>query len=274
MPEKKNLNILFICVNYNTYDELNNFLRSVEQAYNQLADDTKVSFLVIDNSTDYAEIVPNYSFKLIQEKTDDNLGYFGGFQYGLKIVKDYINKYDYIVVSNADVTIDANFFCELKEVILENNVGCIAPSIYSVLENKDRNPKIVKRITLKKLKILKVLYKFPFLNLLYEKLVYPIRRKNTQKIKGGYVYAAHGSFMMFTKKSFDFLMGMEYPIFLFGEEIFVAENLMRNSLKTIYIPEIKVYDTEHASTSGLKKKSYYNYNYEAICMLIKEYFDE
>ena len=78
------------------------------------------------------------------------------------------------------------------------------------------------------------------------------------------MYGAHGSFMVFTRRYFEKGAHVNYPRFLFGEEVFVAEQLRKHSLMIESIPEIRVFDKEHASTSQEKleficpehKKSY------------------
>ena len=67
---------------------------------------------------------------------------------------------------------------------------------------------------------------------------------------------------------------MDYPCFLFGEEIYLAEHLRKRGLKTYYDPNLKVYDSDHVSTGKMKSKAYYQYNYKSIDMLLKEYFNE
>lgn len=65
---------------------------------------------------------------------------------------------------------------------------------------------------------------------------------------------------------------MRYPTFLFGEEIFIAENLIRYNLNTQYIKELLIYDSDHESTSKMKKKEYFKCNYNALQTMIKEYY--
>ena len=68
------------------------------------------------------------------------------------------------------------------------------------------------------------------------------------------MYGAHGSFMIFTKYYFSKGAHVDYPRFLFGEETFVAEQLRMNGLIIKHVPNIKVFDEEHGSTSKLARK--------------------
>ena len=87
------------------------------------------------------------------------------------------------------------------------------------------------------------------------------------------VYAGHGSFMIFTKAFFLKKPKLQYPVFLFGEEIYFAELMRSYSLKVTYIPRLKVFDKEHISTSKMKSDFYYKCNREAIKYLISTFYE-
>ena len=104
-----------------------------------------------------------------------------------------------------------------------------------------------------------------------------IRRKinsklpNIKKANNDQIYAAHGSFFIFTNKFVKVENKFNYPVFLFGEEIYIAETAKANGLKTIYYPKLKIYDDEHASTSLMSSKFYRNSNYEALSYILAKY---
>lgn len=270
----KYMKSLIICVNYNSYNDLLKYLDSLFEADLCYQEEHSLMVLIADNSNEKQQISKNYSFGLLHSFTGENLGYFGAVTYAIREAQISLSSFDYVIISNVDLIVAWDFFIKLYASNFEEDVGCIAPYIYSINECIDRNPKILVRTSLKKLKVLKLMYKVPALYYLYTSLLYPIRRTRLQNCKECYIYAPHGSFMIFTKRFANFIQSMQYPIFLFGEEIFIAENLRNNSLKTIYKPEIKVYDSDHVSTRKLKSKVYLNYNYQAVDMLIKDYFCE
>ena len=75
--------------------------------------------------------------------------------------------------------------------------------------------------------------------------------------------------MIFTKSYFTRSAHVSYDRFLFGEEGFVAEQLLKNELIIEHTPNIRVYDREHGSTSKAGKsficsehKKSYDYFYE------------
>ena len=79
------------------------------------------------------------------------------------------------------------------------------------------------------------------------------------------MYCAHGSFMVFTQQYFAKGAQVAYPRFLFGEEGFVAEQLRMHGLEIEHVPNIRVFDKEHASTSQV--------NLDFICAEHKKSYD-
>jgi len=183
-----------------------------------------------------------------------------------------LSECDYTIISNIDLKLAEDFFAELCCLDIDREIGCIAPCIFSESQQKDRNPKILSRPGRKKLILQRTLYQFPILDYIYTHIFYLRRRQKIQNYPAGDIYAAHGSFIIFTNSFTEFLQTMEYPCFLFGEEIYLAENLQKLGLRTYYEPKLKVFDFEHVSTGKMRKKAYYLYNYTSIDMLLKEYF--
>lgn len=87
------------------------------------------------------------------------------------------------------------------------------------------------------------------------------------------IYAGHGSFMMFTNSFFQRYPRLDYPIFLFGEELYFAEVIKNLDMKVLYEPSLRVIDNEHVSTSTLKKKSYFKYNQESIKYILDTFYE-
>jgi len=54
------------------------------------------------------------------------------------------------------------------------------------------------------------------------------------------IYAGHGSIMIFTKAFMMKNLDLEFPAFMYGEEIFFAELVRLSHLETIYVPNIYV----------------------------------
>lgn len=262
--------ILIIPVNYNSYDCLHTYLKSIETGYSQVVDLIDLVVHVADNSTSRETFkTDSYNLPSLSVTACGNLGYLGGVLEVLKRTEDKAC-FDYIIISNVDLTLSPDFFIELSKVISNKFTGWIAPMIYSSEEERDKNPKIRLRPSEKKMRLLKVMYKFPILHKLYTATLY--KRKKNLEHQAGEIFAGHGSFIILTKNFIDANTVIEYPVFLFGEEIFLGELCRQANLKVIYNPDLKVFDREHVSTGGMERSFYYRCNYEAISYLLKAFY--
>jgi GT2 family glycosyltransferase len=268
MMKKK---FLVLCVNFNSYTELNDYYDSIEKAALHAIDKASVDVMVADNSTVEIQKVedrntPNFSSKLYCY--NKNLGYMGGI---MQLIEDvgiiHIKNYDYVIISNVDLILTKSFFTDILDYNPGENVGWIAPRIFSLSENRDRNPKIISRPTLKRIKMLLLMYRFPILYKLYNRLIYKYRDKSLSSENNNQIYAGHGSLMVFTKAFMDEHADFKFPSFLFGEEIYFGELARLSKLKVIYEPGIVVNDIDHVSTSKLRLKDYCKMNYESLSKL-------
>ena len=283
------VSIIAIC--YNAYSDTIELLESINQARSKV-ELLDFQVIICDNSNE--NYIANNKDGLIEltEKINtfdynykklNNVGYFPGFSAG----KDYIdniagsNDWDYVIVTNVDLQFEEMFFKNLKNINLPLDVGIVAPSIISKQTKEDINPKIMLRP--KKIKFISLYYGFQFLmfyrvyNWLsvskaklrgYKRKYYP---KKSYK-SGKEMYAAHGSIMIFSKNYFNQGASIYYPRFLFGEEVFVAEEARLKGLKTVYFSELKIYDNEHGSTSREADRFISKEHVKSYKYLLKNYF--
>ena len=150
------MKILIVAVNFNSYDKLNDYLSSIEKA--ALIDkDSEVTVRIADNSTKKEDFFFQSQVISLSIENLDNLGYFGGASYIINNIQNTL-VYDYVIISNVDVTLQSDFFVELKKINIPTNTGWIVPSIFSKLIKEDKNPSVLKRYSYLKLKILKFTY--------------------------------------------------------------------------------------------------------------------
>lgn len=262
--------IALLCVTYNSYEDLETFKLSVDNAVGEAEGQVDVDMLVADNTVENVREI-QCSAKHIKVKSiayHKNLGYFGG----IKRLMDEVDcrQYDYTIISNVDIIVDAVFMKGLSQRVVERGTGWIAPQIYSENEGRDRNPKIMKRYTLYKLKLLRQMFIHPLLNYLYRQTVY--RRKKYQTYEKGEIYGGHGSFIILTREYLERCGTIDYPVFLFGEEIYLAEQCLKHGLKVIYDPSLKVIDKEHTSTGNMATHFYNKCNVEALEYIIRTFY--
>jgi hypothetical protein len=280
------MKVCIFAVCYNSYKESLVFLNSISTSIKNT--NIELDLFYIDNSSkvnlESIKLIKSYNceFKLNYIKSE-NLGYFPSITSVINKNAIILSKYDYTIVSNVDLAVSNSFFSTLEDIPIVSDIGVYAPSIYSNALNADKNPKIHKRPSLLKLKLNNYLFSSSVTYLLLkfvnstrvrfrQLLKYiPQESSNIEKLTFSRIYAAHGSLIIFTnaflRKNTDF----SYPIFLFGEEIYVAEEAEKYNLRVIYYPNLLVYDSEHVSTSTIKLKNYRDLNRKALSYLLQNY---
>lgn len=262
------MKVLLVCVNYNSYIELKKYLRSLDDAVK--ISQIQLDVIVADNSSQCEEIdTSDYKNLCIQRDLWNNLGYLGGAMASIKKNQN-IAEYDYICISNVDIEIDIKFFSMLEKKVYDSKIMWIATSILSRKELRNRNPKIKERYTKKQLLKLLFLHKHPFIYWLYCNTLYKRKRRQHNQCESN-IYAGHGSFMLFKTRLFEEL-NEKYPVFLFGEEIYFAEEIRKRGGIVYYDPSLIVYDDEHVSTSKMPKKYYSECNINALEYIINRYY--
>ncbi len=213
-----------------------------------------------------------------------NLGYFGGANYGLKRYLAISELPDWVIVCNVDIEFSDNqFFSALQGLKSTESLGVVAPRIWSARSKRDLNPKISQRPSKGRMLFYKVIFGNYFLQMAYEVLSFlkgSLRAQIVEKLpedqrpENGVVpiYAAHGSCMIFSRRYFIAGGSLEYSVFLFGEEIFVAETAKRLGLAVGFCPWLYVLDNEHASTGIIRSRKVAGYMKDATNYLVEHYF--
>ncbi len=270
------MKVLIVPVTYNSYDALDNYIASVGKALEAAADPTiSVKIHVADNSTSPRNEA--LGRRTLATTHYDNPGYLPA---ALKTVysEDYAS-YDYIIISNVDVTLDETFFTALRDLKPDPDTVWIAPFIWSPSENRDVNPKNLERYSKKRLQLLRLLFACPPLYYLYTRTLYRKKVNQSRKEECGMwnertIYSGHGSFMIFRPELFQQEPPLNYPVFLFCEEIFMAEMVRRIGKKAVHCPAVKVWDCEHASTGLMGLWRYCKYNHDALSYIIKHFYEQ
>ena len=265
------LSILFIIINYFNEKDVKLF---IDQLSLQDFKDYKVAIInngSIDDGklkamlTGHSNILFYYPGK--------NLGYLPGMHYGLQqYITEYKNIPDQVIVCNTDITIaDAHFLNDLNK--LRGDI--IGPSIISTKTNNNQNPFLITRISKKKLRLLKFIFDFYLFYTIYQALSLiksSLFKNNIKNNKSQDVYALHGSFIVFRKNFFEAGGTLNYPSFLFGEELYIAESAIQLKLTLIFHPTISVQHHEHHITNTFKPPHLVKRMNESIIYLLNTYF--
>ncbi len=271
------LKILISCVNYNSYDCLRKYLDSIKESLKWVKNGAiEVNILIADTSSNKQTFVYegcNDMNVLLYPLT--NLGYFGGVSAIFSKARN-INDYDYVVISNVDLRLSPEFISILSTLDYSEDVCWLAPDIYSLTSDIHINPKILERYSKWKIKVLQFMFKHPLVYWAYTNTLALSRAKHRTitHSNAGEIYAGHGSFIVLTKKFFQFYTSITYPVFLFGEEIFLAELIRNIKGKVLYEPRLKIIDNEHESTGKMHLWTYCKRNSEALTYLISKFYKE
>jgi GT2 family glycosyltransferase len=274
--------ILVIGVIYNTFEETLRYLDSVAET-----ETGNLTLILVDNSdrpvpAGFGDEIARHPFALYL-KTGQNMGYFGGARSGLDHYLARNGGYPrWVLVTNVDIRFTGGFFEQLQSLPEDERLGLVAPSIISQRWGRDYNPKIMNRYSAGRLRFYLVLYScFLFHNLYLagsylKSLLYGLKRRTAraEKAEGEFrrFYAAHGSCMVFHRNFFNHGGTLEIPVFLFGEEIFVAEQAKSAGLDIVYHPELVIHDHEHASTGWFISPRINAYHRQAIRAILEKYY--
>lgn len=266
--------IAVFCVTYNSYRELHDYLKSIQTATSALTASTTVDVFVADNTDrQYQTInVPteDTGYRLKVYPFHQNLGYFGAIREMMK--REACATYDYVIISNVDVTMAPDCMERLVSASFGKDTGWVAPAIISNKTGVDMNPFTTRRYTARKLKTMRLFFRYPLLHRIHHYTFHQLKRRRTHQ--PGLVYAGHGSFIILTKEYIARCGTVNYPVFLYGEEIYLAEECRRHGLTVVYTPDIRVNDIGKVSTGKAPKSDYYHWNHEGLTYLIDTYYTE
>lgn len=262
------MKVLIVAISYNSNDALNKYLDSIEVAIKQ-ASDIQLKVIIGEHSESNPFCLSReynaFQCKVVKQ---ENIGYLGGI--ARLLMQENVLENDYIIISNVDIELDENFFIRLIGKKYSCEIAWVAPMIWSVTEQRNRNPFIVKRYSLFKLMLIRFLYRVTFLHRLYTKTLY--KRKKNRRDTIGYIYAGHGSFIILTNIFFQKIETVDYPMFLYGEELYLAELIRRKKLTVYYDNDIKVNTIDHVSTGKMKSSFYYECNYRSLTYIITRFY--
>jgi GT2 family glycosyltransferase len=273
-----NKRMLIILVNYFNEIEVYNFI--VNQLQKQI--NSRFDVLVVNNGANDLKLLKKC--KLVQGDiliVDDgkNSGYLNGANLGLEYYRmtKKINP-DFVILCNSDIEIeDKDFFNLLSQNEAFSFSGIIGPSIYSTLTKHFQNPMYITRPKKIKMYLLLWVYRFYPIYFCYQLSAYLkrlIKRNNTTaSTKNTFpVYAVHGSFLIFTALFFEKGGSLKYDSFLYGEEMYLAEQCLKMKLEIVYTSKLKIKHEEHATSGIIKNRMHVKWLFNSTQYLYQNYF--
>jgi GT2 family glycosyltransferase len=183
-----------------------------------------------------------------------NLGYFGAAQFALEAEAPL----GHVVVMNTDLVFGGpGVLGDLyREAEGSEDIGVLAPAIISSRTSRDQNPHMPEIPALRTAAKRRWATATPLLAqvTLWVSDVRNRRRPSptVTDVEPRDIYAAHGSFMYFTRRYFASLGDFRHPLFLFGEEVYVAEHVRQHGLRILYLPRVELRHVEHG-TMGIRR---------------------
>lgn len=274
--------VCFIILHYMAKDET---ILCVDSIRNNVKGEKKI--IIVDNDS------PNKTFNDLKQKyqeidevdvikTENNLGFAKGNNYGYKYAIDNY-KPEFIVVMNNDMEITQDSFIDLiKDSYTEYSYYIMGPDIYSTKKNYHQNPQVRKLKNRKELEKtylkLKIKNTFKFIIPIKWKLKEIIKNKDksNEKYKDRKFVEnvvinpmLHGSCYIFSplfiQKHYDkcFFDGT----FMYLEAEILYYLALKNDEKMIYYPNLHVNHHEDVATDITFKKQYKKSIFSVKCLM-------
>jgi GT2 family glycosyltransferase len=287
---------VIVGVNYDTDPMAVQFVR----AASALVCDGGVSLVIVDNAegggreallADLERADP----RLRVVRAGRNLGYFGGAALGLR---EYVGAHgwpDWVMVANVDIEFrDPDLLRRLLDLPWPDNLGIVAPSIWSRKSLRDLNPRLVRRPRRATMKFYKLIFANVVTLNLYE-IAAAAKHVVTYLLRQGrglagralasstgagprqsegrrVIYAPQGSCLIFSRQYFTRGGTLDYPSFLFGEELYVAETARELGLAVVYEPRLKLWHDDHASTGLIRSRRIAGHQGRSARFIADRYF--
>jgi GT2 family glycosyltransferase len=202
-----------------------------------------------------------------------NTGYLGALRYVIETKKP---DFKYITLCNTDLSFGGeNFLAQYTNELDKKEFAVAAPRIFSELTQTEQNPLCANRQPKLKVERQKFFYGNPFLYSIYQYLFY-LKRVFSKHSPGSFKenpYALHGSFMTISKKYFESGGTLNYPVLMYGEELFLAEETLKLGLKNLLVSSLQIKHYDHATTGKYNFRQVSSMK-EAMSFILKNYYNK
>lgn len=217
----------------------------------------------------------------------ENLGYLGGCAYAIRKWRCTHNIIpEWTGIANTDIEFEMDFFTRLIRLQFPENVAVLAPDI--TLKNGTRqNPYKKKRPGRLEMFLYTLIYRSSIMTRSLDRLKYflcYLREKvpNGLAPKGSLpmdknhyyriIYAPHGSLMFLHKTFFEQGGSLNFDGFMYGEEIYIAEEARALNLRIAWIPDLRVVHFHRAATGMVSHAQKRLWRLDSANILWRRYF--
>lgn len=281
------------------YQALNETIACVNSILTRV-DTNNYEIIIVDNGSPNKSGMQLNTMYASEEKihvilTGSNLGFSAGNNIGFKLAKDL--KCDFVCMTNNDTEIiQDDFFSVILKEYEQSHFAVLGPEIHlndgSICEypkqilklndiDTDRN-RVKKNIIKNKFFIESIhlfLYKYIGKLIRWNKIRHKYREIKKPDPRMEYV-RLHGCCMIFSPVYINKFDGLEVRTHFYGEEDVLFVRLIRNNMKSVYLPELKILHHEEAATSMRMKRNYkkrrfiYETHLQTLDMLEKMYNED
>ena len=246
--------VAVITINYNHADDSIKCIQSIlESTYKNYL------LFAVDNGSNENDFEMLNNFSCVSEKIklnrlQENKGYVGGVNFGLKIASEFDPEY-YLIMNN-DTLIDKNAIVELVHTAQNHNNNCIVSGKVYNMDEPDTLQYIGQWCRSHK-------------KLDYPSYVKGGREKDTGKYENEMEMGMLDDiFWLFSKDVFQKVGYYSTYFFLYGEQNDYALRAISNGVKLIYTPNAKIWHYQHLTTASGQKKSQKIEYWESYASLI------
>ena len=251
----KKFKYIFVILTYRNTEDINELLQSIGEK----ADDYKViivnSFFDDASKLELEQIAKKHECVFINIP---NKGYSFGNNRGIEYALNNFS-FDFLIVANPDTVIEK---FDIKS-INKDDALIVGPQIIN-LNGKLQNPLVPRKNKFSQKIIYVSFIKESKILLRVGTAINRISRElflvfNRMKLRSNYVYALHGSFLIFTQNAL-LQLGVPYDenLFLFAEESVLAEKAKKIGIRSCVTDEVVVKHKEDGSMKFESEKVYSN----------------
>ena len=256
------MDIVFVVLHYGAIEETKKCIESIREKI----DTESYKIIIIDNCSpdnSYTRLVEQYEADadIVLIHNAENLGFAKGNNVGFLHAKKEYNPQFIVLMNNDIVILQSNMLEKIKCAYEKYRFAVLGPMIVSgdgkIISNPMRKSLLSLRSVeraKKRYKRLSILNRFG-IDHLYQRImgmVHPYIPSISveERIKDQVDVGLHGSFLVFSKDYIERFDGLDSRTFLYFEEDLLFLHMMRESMHTLYTPEICVFHSEDASTNA------------------------
>lgn len=252
--EDNKYDVIFVTVNFNNSELSRQFFDNIQSLK------LKSLVIIIDNdsnSEDTSNLETIIGSDAVIIKSSKNVGYFRGLNLGLKFVHEKRIKFNYVIVSNNDLSFD-NSFSKLANKIssYDDETLLIVPDV--ITKNNDhQNPHVIQKVSAFRVLFYNIYYLNYYLGTFIYRLFQKIKKPVEKDLKQQYIYMGIGAIYILTPKYMEKLKLLPSDVFLWGEEALIAHQVISAGGKTLFDPGLRVLHDESESTGKIPSKEKY-----------------